>query len=509
MLHVVGYTSFVEKKSFAYLCTQIMSRKKKPLPRLEDVEITGVAAEGKAIAKISLSEDSDKKLALFIPYGAPGDVADIQIDRRKSSYAEGHIVELKKRSEERCNPLCRHFGLCGGCRWQHLDYAAQLKYKQQQVTDALTRIGHLQLPETTPISGSENIYGYRNKMEYTFSAKKWRTWEEMRSGTPFTDSPNALGFHIPGGFDKVLHIDKCHLQAEPGNEIRNWLFEYAETHNLDFFDIRNNSGLLRNLMLRTISTGQIMAVVVFGREDDAIQQLLSSMAEAWPQIDSLLYIINKKVNDSIADQEVLTFKGLPYIEERMENLTFRISAKSFYQTNSAQAYVLYNIVRDLAFKGYDKAKKPVVYDLYTGTGTIANFVGSKAAKVVGIEYVEEAIADARLNSKVNGIDNTLFFAGDMKDILTDDFIEMHGHPEIIITDPPRAGMHPDVVQTILRAKPDTIVYVSCNPATQARDLQLMADDYVITDVHPVDMFPHTHHVENVVRLTRRNSDQSL
>ncbi len=481
-----------------------MSRKKKPLPRLENVEITGVAAEGKAIAKVSLDSNDENRLAVFIPYGAPGDVADIQIDRRKRSFAEGHIVELKKTSPERCEPRCSHFGHCGGCRWQHLPYNAQLRFKQQQVIDALTRIGHLQVPEITPISGSENIYNYRNKMEYTFSAKKWRTWEEMHSGEEFTDSPHALGFHIPGGFDKVLHIDECHLQASPGNDIRNWLFDYCEEKGLDFYDIRNNTGLLRNLILRTASTGQVMAVVVFGREDEAINPLLKDMAEAFPQIDSLLYIVNQKVNDSIADQDVRVFKGLPYIEEAMEGLRFRINAKSFYQTNSRQAYTLYSIVRDLAFKGLEENANPVVYDLYTGTGTIANFVGRKAGKVIGIEYVEEAISDAKLNAEVNNIGNTHFFAGDMKDILTDAFIERHGHPEVLITDPPRAGMHPDVAATILRAKPKTIVYVSCNPATQARDLQMMCGEYEITDVHPVDMFPHTHHVENVVRLKLKN-----
>lgn len=480
-----------------------MSRKKKTLPLLEDIEITGVAAEGKAIAKVNLNPDNDSKLAIFIPFAAPGDIADIQIDRRKHSYAEGHIVNLKKPAIDRIEPQCSHFGLCGGCKWQHMPYSAQLKYKQQQVVDALTRIGHIQLPDITPISGSEKIFEYRNKMEYTFSNKKWRTWEEMRSGKEFTDSPDALGFHIPGGFDKVLHINQCHLQSNPGNEIRNWLYEYAELHNLDFYDIRSNTGLLRTVMIRTTSTHQTMVVVVFGREDKAIIPLLQDMAENWPEIDSILYVINEKQNDSIADQQIIPFKGLPYIEEDMENLKFRINAKSFYQTNSAQAYVLYSIVRELAFKNRVNMSRPIVYDLYTGTGTIANFIGKQAEKVIGIEYVEEAIADACLNSEVNNIENTYFVAGDMKNILTDDFITRHGHPDIIITDPPRAGMHPDVINTILRAKPEVIVYVSCNPATQARDLQLLDTDYYVTDVHPVDMFPHTHHVENVVRLERR------
>lgn len=478
----------------------LMSRKKKTLPLLERVEITGVAAEGKAMARIRLNADDERTLALFVPYGAPGDVADIQIDRRKNSFAEGHIVKLVKPSSERCSPRCSHFGLCGGCRWQHLPYDAQLRHKQQQVVDALTRIGHLELPAITPISGSEEIFGYRNKMEYTFSAKKWRTWEEMRSGEQFTDFPSALGFHIPGGFDKVLHIDHCYLQGEPGNEIRNRIFEYAEANNLDFYDIRNNCGLLRTLMIRTASTGQLMVVVVFGRQDDAIFPLLQFLSEEFPKIDSLLYVINEKLNDSIADQEVNVFRGLPYIEEEMDGLRFRINAKSFYQTNSRQAYVLYSIVRELALKGRNSDIKPVIYDLYTGTGTIANFVGRAARKVVGIEYVEEAVKDARINSQVNGLDNTVFYAGDMKRVLTDRFIYEHGHPEVLITDPPRAGMDGAVVETIKRTRPEVIVYVSCNPATQARDLQLLSDMYTITDVHPVDMFPHTHHVENVVRL---------
>lgn len=481
-----------------------MGRKKKPLPLLEGVEITGVAAEGKSIARIRMGENSDSTMALFVPYGAPGDIADIQIDRKKHSFAEGHIVNLRQPSPIRCRPRCAHFGLCGGCRWLHLPYSEQLRFKQQQVVDALQRIGHIDLPAVTPICGSEQEYGYRNKMEYTFSAKKWRTWEEMRSGKEFVDSPHALGFHIPGGFDKVLHIDNCHLQADPGNDIRNWLFDYAEEHNLDFYDIRANSGFLRSLMLRTASTGQIMAVVVFAHPDPAIEPLLNAMAEKWPCIDSLLYIINDKLNDSIADRKVMTFKGLPYIEEEMEGLRFRINAKSFYQTNSRQAYRLYSIVRELAFKEIPEDSAPVLYDLYTGTGTIANFVGRRAAKVIGIEYVEEAIADARLNAEVNGINNTAFFAGDMKDILTDEFIAAHSRPDVIITDPPRAGMHPDVVKTIMKAAPATIVYVSCNPATQARDLQMLDSMYEVTDVHPVDMFPHTHHVENVVRLILRS-----
>lgn len=485
-----------------------MGRRNKPLPELYNVEITGMAAEGKAIARVSLSPDSEKQFVVFIPFGAPGDVADIQIDRKKHSFAEAHITRLVTPSPIRRQPLCSHFGLCGGCKWQHIPYKEQLSHKQQLVTDALERIAKVELPEITPILGSEKEFGYRNKMEYTFSDKKWRTWEEMRSGKVFDDAPEALGFHIPGAFDKVLHIEECHLQGSPGNEIRNWIYRYALDNGLTFYNIRENHGLLRTLMIRTASTGQNMVVVVFGEESEAIRPLLDEMQKAFPEIDSLLYVINRKLNDSISDQEVIPFKGLGYIEEEMDGLKFRVNAKSFYQTNSRQAFRLYSIARDLAFRDVDQNEaKPLVYDLYTGTGTIANFVAKHCSRVVGIEYVEEAIADAKLNSSVNDIDNTLFYAGDMKDILNDKFIEEHGHPDIIITDPPRAGMHEDVVKTILKASPRVIVYISCNPATQARDLAMLDGSYRVTDVCPVDMFPQTHHVENVVRLERRPSSE--
>ncbi len=475
-----------------------MARKKKPLPELKNITITDVAAEGKAIAKVQMNADSDKRLAIFIPYGAPGDVVDIQLDRKKNSYAEAHITNIVTPSPVRIAPVCEHFGLCGGCKWQHLPYSEQLKYKQKQVWDVLERIGKVELPEITPISGSDNEYGYRNKMEYTFSDKKWRSWEDIKSGKVFEDSPNGLGFHIPGAFDKVLHIEKCHLQIDLGNKIRNFVYDYAEEQGLTFYNIRENHGLLRTMMIRTASTGENMVVMVFGEESEQIKSVLAAIAERFPEINSLLYVVNLKLNDSITDQVINVYKGLPYIEEEMEGLKFRINAKSFYQTNSKQAYKLYSIARDLAFKGIENP--PLVYDLYTGTGTIANFVARKAAKVVGIEYVEEAIEDAKLNSAVNNIDNTLFYAGDMKDILTDGFIKEHGRPDIIITDPPRAGMHEDVVKVILNAEPKVIVYVSCNPATQARDLALLDEKYRVTDIHPVDMFPQTHHVENVVRL---------
>lgn len=490
-----------------------MARKRKPLPLLEAIEITGVAAEGNAIARIATGEPDpatgrQRELVVFIPYGAPGDVADLQVDRKKHSFANAHIARLITPSPLRRQPVCAHFGVCGGCRWQHLPYSAQLEFKQQQVTDALTRIAKVELPLITPIQGSDREYAYRNKMEYTFSNKKWRTWEEVRAGKEFTDSSDALGFHIPGAFDKVLHIDKCYLQEDLGNEIRNFIYRYAEEHGLSFFDIRANEGLLRTMMLRMASTGQLMVVLVFGQEDsEHIEQLMTAVGERFPYIDSLLYVVNTKLNDSIADQEVRVWRGLPYIEEELDGLHFRVHAKSFYQTNSAQAARLYATASRLAFKDVPADSSPLIYDLYTGTGTIANYVARRADKVIGIEYVPEAIVDARINSDINGISNTLFYAGDMKDVLTDSFIATHGKPDIIITDPPRAGMHSDVVECIKRAAPRVIVYVSCNPATQARDLALFDDMYQVTDVCPVDMFPQTHHVENVVRLQLRGNDK--
>lgn len=484
-----------------------MSRKKKILPLLKNVTVTDVAAEGKAIAKVPFDPQSEERMVVFIPFGAPGDVADIQIDRRKRSYAEGHIVNLVAPSSEREEPRCRHFGVCGGCKWQHLPYSRQLYYKQKQVADALERIARVELPEISGIIGSADIYGYRNKMEYTFVDRRWRTWEEVRSGISFDGPAEALGFHIPGAFDKVLHIDECHLQDDLGNRIRNFVYAYALEHGCSFYNIKANEGLLRTLMLRISSTGEVMVLLVVGEDDpEAVRGILSAVSDSFPEITSLLYCVNLKVNDSFADQEVRVFKGREYIEEEMEGLRFRVNAKSFYQTNSRQAYELYKVAR--RFAGLENpsapdAELPLVYDLYTGTGTIAQFVARRACKVIGIEYVEEAIADARLNASVNGLDNLEFFAGDMKDVLTDSFIERHGRPDIMIIDPPRAGMHSDVVDVVKRAAPAVVVYVSCNPATQARDLALMDDLYRVTAVQPVDMFPHTHHVENVVRLERR------
>lgn len=469
-----------------------MSRKKKELPLLTDVEICGVAAEGKSIARVN-----DK--VVFVPFGAPGDIADIKIDRNKRSYAEGHIENLKKPSELRVEPACEHFTACGGCKWQHLPYSYQLQCKQQQVVDALTRIAKVELPEISPILGSKQIWAYRNKMEYTFSNKKWLTFDQLRSGEEFPDR-DAAGFHITGAFDKVLDINACHLQDDFGNRLRNFVKRFGKENGLSFYDLRNNEGLLRTLMIRIASTGQIMAVMVFGSDDKAaIKATMDAIAHNFPEITSLLYVINLKCNDTIADQEVITYSGSPYIEESMEGLKFRVGPKSFYQTNSLQAYELYKVAREFA----DLSGNELVYDLYTGTGTIANFVARRCRKVIGIEYVEDAIIDARINAGINGLDNTEFFAGDMKDVLTDEFIALHGKPDVMIVDPPRAGMHADVVRVILNAEPQRIVYVSCNPATQARDLAMLDAKYKVVAVQPVDMFPHTHHVENVVKLVRK------
>lgn len=467
-----------------------MARRRKELPQIEAVEITDVAAEGNSIARVN-------DMVVFIPYGAPGDIVDIKVDKKKKSYAEAHIEKIITPSPIRIEPRCEHFGTCGGCRWQHLPYEFQLKCKQQQVKDALERIAKVDIPEISPILGSKNIWEYRNKMEYTFSNKCWLTYEQMRSGEEFPDR-NAAGFHIPGAFDKVLDIKKCHLQDDFGNRLRLFVKDYGKRHGYSFYDLRAQQGLLRTLMIRISSTGEIMAVMVFGENDmQHIVPLLEAIKDNFPQITSLQYVINLKVNDTISDQEITTFYGKPYIEEEMEGLRFRISPKSFYQTNSIQAYELYKVARNYAELTGDE----LVYDLYTGTGTIANFISRQAKKVIGIEYVPEAIEDAKLNSAVNNIDNTLFFAGDMKDVLTDEFVEQHGHPDVMIVDPPRAGMHQNVVDVILKAAPGRIVYVSCNPSTQARDLALLDGKYRVDAIQPVDMFPHTHHVENVVKLT--------
>lgn len=472
-----------------------MARKKKELPLLEQIEITGVAAEGKALARVN-------DMVVFVPYVVPGDVVDLQVRRKKHSYAEAEAVKFHTYSSERATPFCKHYGVCGGCKWQCLAYEHQLKYKQQQVVDALTRIGKVELPEVMPILGSENTRAYRNKLEFTFSNKRWLTWEEVAQGVSY-DNMDALGFHIPGAFDKVLDIEECALMGDLNNRLRNAIRDFAHSEGVPFFDLRSQTGVLRNIMLRTSTTGEVMlllqAKVTTDEEMAQLEKVLAFVGDTFPEVTSLLYVINNKCNDTFGDLEVHTFKGTDVIYEEMEGLRFKVGPKSFYQTNSAQAYNLYKVARDFAALTGEE----VVYDLYTGTGTIANFVAGKAKKVVGIEYVEDAIIDARVNAELNGYDNLTFFAGDMKDILTREFIDAHGHPDVIITDPPRAGMHNDVIDTILFAAPRRIVYVSCNPATQARDLSLLDRDYKVAAVQPVDMFPHTHHVENVVLLERR------
>lgn len=466
-----------------------MARKQKQLPIFYEVTITDVAAEGKALAKVD-------DMVIFTQYAVPGDIVDLQIIKKKKNYMEGRVVKFHSYSEKRCEAICEHYGTCGGCKWQILPYDEQIRYKQKQVVDNLTRLGHIELPETSPILGSEKTYFYRNKLEYTFSNRKWLTMEDMQKEHR-PEELNGVGFHIPGMFDKVLDINKCWLQDDISNQIRNEIRSYAQANHLTFFDLRNQEGFLRTLMIRTTSTGELMVVMVFFYEDEPARvALLQHLADQFPQITSLLYVINSKCNDTITDQEIHCFKGAEAIYEEMEGLRFKIGPKSFYQTNSEQAYELYKVARNFA----ELTGNELVYDLYTGTGTIANFVSRKARQVIGIEYVPEAIEDAKVNSALNGIDNTLFFAGDMKDILTDKFIEEYGRPDVIITDPPRAGMHEDVINVILNAAPRRIVYVSCNPATQARDLQLLDVKYKVTAVQPVDMFPHTHHVENVVRL---------
>ena len=470
-------------------------RKKKPLPLLENIEITAVAAEGKALARV------DERV-VFVPYVVPGDVVDLQVTRKKNSYMEATAVRFHKYSELRAEPFCKHFGVCGGCKWQCLRYEEQLRAKQQQVVDALQRIGKIQLPEITPILGSKHTREYRNKLEFGFSNRRWLTAEEVKADQQF-DVRDALGFHITGAFDKILDIDECHLMDDVQNRIRNDIRQYALEHGLTFYDLRLNQGLLRSLMVRNSNTGELMLLVQFRietpEEKEQAMGLMQHIADTFPEITSLLYVDNHKCNDTFGDQEVIVFKGEDHIFELMEDLRFKVGPKSFYQTNTEQAYELYKVARSFA----QLTGNELVYDLYTGTGTIANFVARQARQVIGIEYVPEAIEDAKVNSDLNGVTNTLFYAGDMKDILTDSFIDQHGRPDVIITDPPRAGMHADVVQTILHAAPGRIVYVSCNPATQARDLALLDADYRVAAVQPVDMFPHTQHVENVVLLERR------
>lgn len=469
--------------------------KKKQLPVLEKVTITACAAEGKALARV------DDKV-VFVPYVVPGDVVDLQVKKKKSSYMEAVAVRFHEYSPLRTEPVCRHYGVCGGCKWQCLKYEEQLKAKQQQIHDNLVRIGKVEIPEMMPILGSKHVYGYRNKLEFGFSNKRWLTEEEVKADVKY-DVMDAVGFHITGAFDKILDIEECHLMDNINNEIRNDIRRYALENGLEFYDLRQNRGLLRSLMIRTSNTGELMFLVQFRIEDEKAQKqadaLMQHLADTFPQITSLLYVDNHKANDTFGDQEIHVVKGKDYIYETMEDLKFKVGPKSFYQTNTEQAYELYKVARNFA----GLTGEELVYDLYTGTGTIANFVAHQARKVIGIEYVPEAIEDAKVNSEINGLTNTLFYAGDMKDILNKDFIEEHGRPDVIITDPPRAGMHQDVIDTILFAEPKRIVYVSCNPATQARDLQLLDVAYKVVAVQPVDMFPHTQHVENVVLLERK------
>ncbi len=470
-----------------------MARKKKAnYPLIEALEIETIAAEGKALGHYN-------DMVVFVPMAVPGDVVDVQIRSKRRRFMEGTVVNYRKRSPLRVEPRCEHYGVCGGCKWQHLPYEEQLQFKQEQVSEQLRRIGRIELPETTPILGSKQIFFYRNKLEFTFSDKRWLTTEEVASGADLGDL-RALGFHIPGLFDKVLDIRKCWLQPDPSNEIRMAVRAFCIQHDYPFYNVREHTGLMRNLIIRTASTGEVMVIVVFALDDrERIEALMTYVSERFPQITSLMYVVNTKLNDTIGDQQVVLFRGRDHIFEQMEGLRFKIGPKSFYQTNSAQAYELYKVAREFAALEGDE----IVYDLYTGTGTIANFVARGCRKVVGVEYVPEAIEDAKVNASLNGLDNTVFYAGDMKDVLNEAFIEANGRPDVVILDPPRAGIHEDVAHTVLAAAPRRIVYVSCNPATQARDLAIFDVAYRVTRIQPVDMFPHTHHVENVVQLVRR------
>lgn len=472
-----------------------MGRKKLDLI-LENVKIEAVAAEGKSLAHVDGT-------VVFVEFAVPGDIVNVKVTKKKKNYMEGFILDIVKPSEDRLQPFCEHFGICGGCRWQPLPYDMQLKAKQQQVWDQLVRIGHLEIPDISPILPSDKTKYYRNKLEFTFSNKRWIYNNEDPDS--LTDEERlGLGFHVGKFFDKVLDIKHCSLQPEPSNEIRLFIREYAVTHNLEFYNIRENTGFLRNIIIRNNQVGDVMLTVCFAYDDqDKIVPMLDAIAAEFPQIKSLHYVINENLNDSISDLDCILYKGEDAIWETMGKLKFKIGPKSFYQTNSEQAYKLYSVAKEFAALTGNE----VVYDLYTGTGTIAQFISDKASKVIGIEYVKEAIEDARINAEANGITNCTFFDGDMKDILTADFIKEHGKPEVMIIDPPRAGMHPDVVKVIMEAAPERIVYVSCNPASQARDLAMMSPMYEITAVQPVDMFPHTMHVENVCALKLKDKEE--
>ena len=470
-----------------------MSRKKIPLQVIEGLEITTLAAEGKAMGRWN-------DMVVFVPMTVPGDVVDVRIRNKRRRFMEGSVERFVKRSPLREEPFCSHFGVCGGCKWQNLPYDEQLKFKRDQVRDQLTRIGKIELPEIAPCLGSKQTRFYRNKLEFTFADRRWMTYEEIAAGGDIVPGP-ALGFHIPNMFDKVLDIERCWLQADPSNDIRLETRRFCLENGYSFHNARSHQGLMRNMIVRTASTGEKMVIVVFNEEDKPrIEALLDHLAGRFPEITSLMYVVNTKLNDSVADLEAVCYRGKDHIIEQMEGLSFRVGPKSFYQTNSEQAYELYKVAREMA------ALTPgdTLYDLYTGTGTIANFCAARCRKVVGIEYVPEAIEDAKVNSLINGINNTVFFAGDMKRVLDDQFIAQNGRPDVIILDPPRAGVDEPVIEVIRRAAPKRMVYVSCNPATQARDLALLDADYRVTAVQPVDMFPHTHHVENVVALERRS-----
>lgn len=469
-----------------------MGRKNNKYPQIEGLEIIDIAAEGKAIGK-------HNDMVVFVPMCTIGDIVNVQINNKRRRFMEGFVIDYVKKSPSRAEPFCSHYGDCGGCRWQHIAYEDQLKQKQKQVEDQLVRIGKIEIPEIIPILGSDKKTYYRNKLEFTFSPKRWATREELNNND-VVERNNALGFHVGGMFDKILDIESCYLQEDPSNEIRKEIKKFTTENNYSYYNMRTHEGLMRNLVIRTSSTGDTMLIVIFGYNDsENIEFLMKHIKNKFPKISSLMYIINEKLNDSYSDQEVILYSGNDYIMEAMDNLKFKVGPKSFYQTNSIQAYNLYKITRDFA----KLTGNEVIYDLYTGTGTIANFIANNCKKVIGIEYVSDAIEDAKVNSEINNIKNTSFYAGDMKDVLNDKFIEENGTPDIIILDPPRAGIHEDVANTILRAAPNRIVYVSCNPATQARDIALMNDLYYVEKVQPVDMFPHTHHVENVVSLVKR------
>ena len=465
--------------------------KRKKLPLLEKIEITDIGSRGKAIARVD-------NFVTFVSNALPGDVVDIQLQKRKKAYQEGKAVHFHSKSDQRTDPFCVHFGVCGGCKWQDLSYESQLKYKQKEVVDNLERIGGLALPAVSPILASEKQRYYRNKLEFTFSNRRWLSQQEITSGADFGER-NGLGFHIPGMFDKVVDLEECHLQGETSESIRKAVREYADRKDLSFYDLRNRGGLLRNLIIRTTPVGQVMVILVFYEDDKAaIKALLGHLKKQFPEISSLMYCINTKANDSLSDQEFLLFSGKDHITEEMENLKFKIGPKSFFQTNSLQALQLYSKVREFA----GLTGKEIVYDLYTGTGTIALFLAGTAGWVIGIEYIDEAVNDARINAEINKLDNTKFFSGDIRDILTPEFLAEEGTPDVIVTDPPRVGMHKDVVQAILSSGAGRIIYVSCNPATQARDLALLSEKYKVNAVQPVDMFPHTTHVENIVLLDK-------